>query len=329
MDKKDALISDILHSIKFDYIDRWINTLKLNSLINPPACSREEWDNLLSLYKIKPYEVAKRAFALAEKNETSKVSLESLKAEIYDIGKNRNPSAKHIRALLEIIMEKNSSKFVITLKANLELKKIFALTEFLKRFTNEDNIVLYSKEQVSNILPSLDIKDIQELHDTFTTDKWIYNDSDCDYSDDVCIYLEEKMDKTNLSFLYHNVECLYTYYNEIGFILKELVYADTVRLENEYENLKRKRIYSRPIGKCFSALNTLNYEAPSKPVTKEMINEIEQYLPDFPNMESLIFYIGKLTPLKWNFLLLLIRNYKYPAGKKVRKWLAKVQYDIV
>ena len=53
-----------------------------------------------------------------------------------------------------------------------------------------------------------------------------------------------------------------------------------------------------------------------------------QYLSDFPDMESLITGIGELTPLKWNFLLLLIENYgKHPTGKKIRTWLEKVQYD--
>lgn len=45
-------------------------------------------------------------------------------------------------------------------------------------------------------------------------------------------------------------------------------------------------------------------------------------------MESLITGISELTPLKWNFLLLLIENYgKHPTGKKIRTWLEKVQYD--
>lgn len=45
-------------------------------------------------------------------------------------------------------------------------------------------------------------------------------------------------------------------------------------------------------------------------------------------MESLITGISELTPLKWNFFLLLIENYgKHPTGKKIRTWLEKVQYD--
>lgn len=98
-------------------------------------------------------------------------------------------------------------------------------------------------------------------------------------------------------------------------------------MQNEYESLKKKRIYSA-IGDCFLTLNSLKYEPPLAPVTKEMITEFEQYLSDFPDMESLITDISELTPLKWNFLLLLIENYgKHPTGKKIRTWLEKVQYD--
>lgn len=98
-------------------------------------------------------------------------------------------------------------------------------------------------------------------------------------------------------------------------------------MQNEYESLKKKRIYSA-IGDCFLTLNSLKYEPPLASVTKEMITEFEQYLSDFPDMESLIIGISELTPLKWNFLLLLIENYgKHPTGKKIRTWLEKVQYD--
>lgn len=168
------------------------------------------------------------------------------------------------------------------------------------------NIILYSKNSVAAILQNMDISILQELHEKFASDKRADIDDDCSDEDYITNYLR-KMDSTNLSFLYHNAKCLCFYYDKIEFILKQLVYASPERLQNEYENLKKKRIYSA-IGDCFLTLNSLKYEPPLAPVTKEMITEIEQYLSDFPDMESLITGINELTPLKWNFLLLLIEN---------------------
>lgn len=320
------LISDILHSINFDYIDMWANALKVNDIIEKNSCSTEKWNDLLSVYGIKSYDVAKKALEQAYKNENNNATIDSLKAEIYDIGKGRSPSAKHIQALLLLIFEKQSFRFAHSLRGVYHIRKIFALTQALNKLTGEDDVILYSKKNVAAILQNLDISILQELHEKFASDKWADIDDDCPDEDYITNYLR-KMDDTNLSFLYHNAECLCFYYDKIEFILKQLVYANPERLQNEYENLKKKRIYSA-IGDCFLTLNSLKYEPPLEPVTEEMITEIEQYLSDFPDMESLIFYIGKLTPLKWKFLLLLIENYEeHPTGKKVRTWLEKVQYD--
>lgn len=177
-----------------------------------------------------------------------------------------------------------------------------------------------------NILSNIDISTLQEIHEKFTSNQLTNIDEDYTDEDYVTHYLEN-MDGTNLLFLYHNAECLCLYYDIIEFILKQLVYVNTDKMKKEYENLKKKRIYGS-IGECFLALNALKYELPSEPVTKEMVTAIEQNLSDFPEMESLIFYIGKLTPLKWNFLLLLIENYEaHPTGKKVNTWLEKIQYE--
>lgn len=135
----------------------------------------------------------------------------------------------------------------------------------------------------------------------------------------------EKMDNTNLSFLYHNAECLCTHYDKIEFILNELTYADSELLNKEYANLKKKRIYTSTVGDCFLELNSLKYEPTSEPTTEEKISAIREMLHDFPDTEDLIFNVGQLTPLKWKYLLLLMQNYeRYPTGKKVRTWLEKV-----
>lgn len=326
MAERADLVFDILQSINFDYIDMWVNALKVNDIIETNSCSTEKWNDLLSVYSIKSYDVAKKALGQAHKNTNNNATIDSLKAEIYNIGNDRSPSAKHVQALLLLIFEKQSFRFAHSLRGVYHIRKIFALTQALNKLTGEDNVILYSKQNITTILQNLDISILQELHEEFASDKWADIDDDCPDEDYITNYLR-KMDDTNLSFLYHNAECLCFYYDKIEFILKQLVYANPERLQNEYENLKKKRIYSA-IGDCFLTLNSLKYEPPLEPVTEEMITEIEQYLSDFPDMDSLIFYIGKLTPLKWNFLLLLIENYEeHPTGKKVRTWLEKVQYD--
>lgn len=326
MAERADLVFDILQSINFDYIDMWVNALKVNDIIETNSCSTEKWNDLLSVYSIKSYDVAKKALGQAHKNTNNNATIDSLKAEIYNIGNDRSPSAKHVQALLLLIFEKPSFRFAHSLRGVYHIRKIFALTQALNKLTGEDNVILYSKQNVTAILQNLDISILQELHEKFASDKWADIDDDYPDEDYITNYLR-KMDDTNLSFLYHNAEDLCSYYNKIEFILKQLAYANPERLQNEYENLKKKRIYSA-IGDCFLTLNSLKYEPPLEPITEEMITEIEQYLSDFPDMESLIFYIGKLTPLKWNFLLLLIGNYEeHPTGKKVRTWLEKVQYD--
>lgn len=326
MAERADLVFDILQSINFDYIDMWVNALKVNDIIETNSCSTEKWNDLLSVYSIKSYDVAKKALGQAHKNTNNNATIDSLKAEIYNIGNDRSPSAKHVQALLLLIFEKPSFRFAHSLRGVYHIRKIFALTQALNKLAGEDNVILYSKQNITAILQNLDISILQELHEKFASDKWADIDDDCPDEDYITNYLR-KMDDTNLSFLYHNAEDLCSYYNKIEFILKQLVYANPERLQNEYENLKKKRIYSA-IGDCFLTLNSLKYEPPLEPVTEEMITEIEQYLSDFPDMDSLIFYIGKLTPLKWNFLLLLIENYEeHPTGKKVRTWLEKVQYD--
>lgn len=322
----EDLVSDILHSINFDYIDMWANALKVNDIIETNSCSDKKWEYLLSVYDIKKADIVNKALDQATDDNNYNANSNSLKAEIYDIGVHRRPSPKHIRALIQIIFEKQAFRFAHSLRGVYHIRKIFALTQALNKLTGEDNVILYSKQNVTAILQNLDISILQELHEKFASDKWADIDDDYPDEDYITNYLR-KMDDINLSFLYHNAENLCSYYNKIEFILKQLVYANPERLQNEYENLKKKRIYSA-IGDCFLTLNSLKYEPPLEPITEEMITEIEQYLSDFPDMESLIFYIGKLTPLKWNFLLLLIGNYEeHPTGKKVRTWLEKVQYD--
>lgn len=327
MNSKDELLSDILHSFRFDYIKMWANNLKVESIIESNSCSVEKWKELLQIYGINSYAVTKKALEIAHKGKNNNATIDSLKAEIYNIGKDRNPSIKHIQALLQIIFEKHSFQLVYTLRSSLEIQKIFVLTQTLQELTGDERVIFYSEKEVTDILSGLNIDTLQEIHEKFTLNKWTNSYEDYTDEDYITNYLEN-MDDTNLFFLYHNVECLCLYYDIIEFILKQLVYVDTDKLKEEYENLKKKRIYSS-ICECFLALNALKYESPSEPVTEEMVIAIEQKLTDFPEMESLIFYIGKLTPLKWNFLLLLIENYEeHPKGKKVSTWLAKVQCDI-
>ena len=326
MDKKKDLIYDILHSINFNFVKTWANVLKVNGIIETNSCNTEKWNDLLSIYGIKKYDVVKKALEQAYEDQNNYAYLYSLKAEIYDIGKNRNPSKKHIRALLQIIFEKQAFQIGSTLKSAHYIQKVFTLTQDLQKITGEENIILYSEPDINSILQKLDIKTLQILYEKFASDKWTNIDNS--YSDDDYLtnYLEN-MNLTNMSFLYHNVDYLYKYYNKIDFILKKLAYANPEKLQIEYENLKKKRIYSIS-GDCYNSLNTLKYEIPVEPITKEMVHKIEQYALNFPNLQSLIFSIGKLTPLKWNFLLLLIRNYEeHPTGKKVCTWLEKVQYD--
>lgn len=325
MSKKNELISDILQSIRFDYIEKWANNHKVDGIIETNLCSVEKWKELLDFYDIKRYMVIKKLLDMV-KNDTN-ANIDSIKAEVYDIGKGRNPSVKHIQALLQIIFEKHSYQSVHTLRSSLEIQKIFVLTQTLQELAGNEGVIFYSEKDVANILSNLNIDTLQEIHEKFTSDKWVNAYEDYTDEDYITHYLEN-MDGTNLLFLYHNAECLCLYYDIIEFILKQLAYVDPDKMKKEYENLKKKRIYGS-IGKCFLALNALNYEPPSEPVTKEMVTAIEQNLSNFPEMESLIFSIGKLTPLKWNFLLLLIKNYEeYPTEKKVRTWLEKVQYDI-
>lgn len=327
MNTKDELISNILHCFRFDYIKMWAYNLKIEGIIESNSCSVEKWNELLQFYGISSYVVAKKALETAHSCGNNKVSLDSIKAEIYNIGKGRNPSVKHIQALLQIIFEKHSFQLVYTLRSSLEIQKIFVLTQTLQELTGDERVVFYSEKDVADILSDLNIDTLQEIHEKFTSNNWTNTDEGYTDEDYITHYLEN-MDGTNLLFLYHNAECLCLYYDIIEFILKQLVYVDTDKLKKEYENLKKKRIYGS-IGECFLALNALKYEPPSEPVTKEMVIAIEQNLSDFSEMESLIFYIGKLTPLKWNFLLLLMKNYEeHPTGKKVSTWLEKVQCDI-
>lgn len=325
MSTKNELISDILQSIRFDYIEKWANNHKVEGIIETNLCSVEKWEELLKFYGITRYMVFMKVFDMV-KNDTN-ATIDSIKAEVYDIGKGRNPSVKHIQALLQIIFEKNSYQSVNTLRSSYEIQKVFTLSKILQELSDDEGILFYSEKSIMNILSNIDISTLQEIHKKFTSNKWTTIDEDYTDEDYITHYLEN-MDGTNLSFLYHNAECLCLYYESIELILKQLTYVDTDKLKKEYENLKKKRIYGS-IGKCFLALNALNYEPPREPVTKEMVIAIEQNLSDFPEMESLIFSIGKLSPLKWNFLLLLIKNYeKYPTGKKVSTWLEKVQYDM-
>lgn len=324
---KNELISDILQSVRFGYIEKWAYNLKVDGIIESNSCSAEKWNELLQFYGISSYAVVKKGLEIAHKDKNNNATIDSLKAEIYDIGKGRNPSVKHIQSLLQIIFEKHSFQYVNTLRSSLEIQKIFVLTQTLQEFTGDERVVFYSEKDVAEILSYLNIDTLQEIHEKFTSNKWTNTDEDYTDEDYIARYLEN-MDGTNLLFLYHNAECLCLYYDIIELMLKQLIYVDTDKLKKEYENLKKKRIYGS-IGECFLALNALKYEPPSEPVTKEMVIAIEQNLSDFSEMESLIFYIGKLTPLKWNFLLLLIENYEeHPTGKKVSTWLEKIQYDI-
>lgn len=325
MSTKNELISDILQSIRFDYIEKWAYNHKVDGIIETNLCSVEKWEELLKFYGITRYMVYMKVFDMV-KNDTN-ATIDSIKTEVYDIGKGRNPSVKHIQALLQIIFENLSYQSVNTLRGSYEIQKVFTLSKILQELSGDEGILFYSEKSIMNILSNIDISTLQEIQKKFTSNKWTNIDEDYTDEDYITHYLEN-MDGTNLSFLYHNAECLCLYYESIELILKQLTYVDTDKLKKEYENLKKKRIYGS-IGKCFLALNALNYEPPREPVTKEMVIAIEQNLSDFPEMESLIFSIGKLSPLKWNFLLLLIKNYeKYPTGKKVSTWLEKIQLDI-
>lgn len=129
---KNELIADILQSIRFDYIEKWANNHKVDGIIKANSCSTKEWIELLKFYDIKSYAVAKKVFEIVENDEKFKGSLDSIKAEVYNIGKGRNPSAKHIQALLQIIFEKHSFQNVNTLRGSLEIQKIFVLTQTLQ-----------------------------------------------------------------------------------------------------------------------------------------------------------------------------------------------------
>ncbi len=328
MDERNELINDIFQSVKYAYIKDWIDTFEVKDIIETNACSAEKWYELLSFYNINRHEISKKSLEQADTQVYNKVSLESLKAEIYDIGKDRNPSAKHIQALLSLIFEKHFFQHATSIRTAFQIQKCLYLTQALKEVTGECDVILYLEDDVKNILSVLDMSTLKELHGRFTSDSWI--DSYDDYSEDEYItkYLAQ-MDNANFSLLYNHADCLIKYWDKIEFILSELVYPDVNRLKCEYENLKKKRIYSS-MGKCFLELNSIKYEPFCEVITEEMINEVERKLSDFPEMESLIFFVGKLTPLKWEFLLLLIENYEaHPTGKKVTTWLNKVQFDLL
>lgn len=322
MNNKDKLISDILHCFKFDYLEALI----VEDIQQSGSCSAEKWNELLQLNNLRPYAVAKKALEIAYKQENNNATIDSLKAEIYQIGNknsNRKPSPKHIEALLKTISRKHSSP-TNSLRGGWEIQKLLVLTQTLQAFTGDKNVIFYFKDKVAEILSNLNIDTLQEIYKKFASNEWVNTDEEDPDDYYITNYLKD-MDETNFWFLYYNYESLCKCYKTIKFILGQLVYADADKLKKEYENLKKKRIYSSEEGECFCCLKKIKYEPTSEPVTEEMINTIEQNLLDCPEMESLIFYIGHLTPLKWNFLLLLIRNYeKYPTGKKVNTWLEKI-----
>lgn len=226
-----------------------------------------------------------------------------------------------------MIFEKKIFEDTTSIRTAFQIQKCLSLTQALQEITGEYQVILYLEDDVKNILSVLDISTLKELHGKFTSDSWI--DSYDDYSEDEYItkYLA-KMDNANFSLLYNHADCLIKYWDKIEYILSELVYPDINRLKYEYENLKKKRVYSS-VGECYDALKSIKYESSCELRTDEMINEVERKLSDFPQMESLIFRVGKLTPLKWEFLLLLIANYEaHPTGKKVTTWLNKVQFDL-
>ena len=199
------MIYDILHSINFDFVKTWANVLKVNGIIETNSCNTEKWNDLLSIYGIKKYDVVKKALEQAYEDQNNYAYLYSLKAEIYDIGKNRNPSKKHIRALLQIIFEKQAFQIGSTLKSAHYIQKVFTLTQDLQKITGEENIILYSEPDINSILQKLDIKTLQILYEKFASDKWTNIDNS--YSDDDYLtnYLEN-MNLTNMYFLYHNVD---------------------------------------------------------------------------------------------------------------------------
>ena len=326
MDKIEDLINDILHSINFDHAKIWGNSLIAKNILSSGTCSLEDWNKLLSTYHITKYDVAKSALKLAYIHEdTNNATIDSLKAEIYDIGKDRNPSPKHIQALFYLISYKQSFQVAYSLRFCYEVLKVFTFTQTLQNLVGEDKMILYSESNAKAILLNLDISTLQTLHNSFVSNKWTEVEDDYNDEDYLTNYLAN-MDYNNFSFLYHNVDCLCDYYDIFEFMLNQLVRSNPEKLEYEYEILKKKRITSK-LGNCYSALMALKYELSCEPVTKDMIDEIELYLSDFQNIESLIFNVGKLTPLIWNSLLLLLSNYEAnPKGKKVRDWLNKVQY---
>lgn len=322
-DEKEKLIETIIESVDFDCAKKVFYLMDVEGLGEGDSlrCSTEQWVRLLELHNVTAYSVAKEAVLMNQGEENNNCTIDSVKAEIYDIGKSRKPSLKHTLALKNVILENSSLiKNVGGLRFSYKFNKVLALSNVLSSYLSNDIIVI-SKEVARELLEKMCMTVLVDIHNQFTTIGWhdyIAEDNDVDYINSWLTRIRD----CNLVFMNNNFDVLYKHFDKIEFIIDALAIYDENILIDKNKVLSKKRMFGRDSA-CYSDLSSLLYDEDVKlSEKKDVISSIENKLNEYPEFLPLIFGISKLTSLKWNTLLLLVRHYeKNPNGKRVRDWL--------
>lgn len=334
--QKVDLIDEILSSVPFECMDKWWKKLEVDTLLQEETkkCSSEQWKRLLEIHDLKPYDVAKEALSIANEfsttqpNEESAPSIDSIKAEIYDIGKGRPPSFKHVLALKRVISQKSKIyRTASSMRFALKVKKVFAFSNIMDNFfPARDRCLICSTGSAKQYLCQLNASMLSEVHKLFTTNEWMgFSDSVEENKDFLCEYLLN-ISESNLIFIHDNFEILSESYDKIIFIADRLCFCDENILQNMFKKLNHKRFYGDS-RKRFSGLVALKFpECSEKCDRSKLVTELCKELEKDQRMMPLVFDIGKFVPLTWNVLTLLILHYeKHPNGKKVKDWLQMAQ----
>ena len=331
--KIEEIVERILSEIRFQKLDNFFICYEVDCLGDEGNCSLAQWNRLLELHNISRYDVCKEILKICEGQPEGNANIDSIKAEVYDIGKinGREPSAKHTLGLKNAIKKYSRNyKPVFGMRYKQLCDKALELSNAINECTDEESIITSENVAREKLQSIKEIEKLERIEKLMRANDW----KEIDYEEDDYIYnYLANMNDANIVFLYENIDVLMEYYEDIGYMLENLAYAKKEKLCDVIANLKKKRVQAK-LTQCYFDLSRLEYAENIKCADKiRMVAELYDIIccSEYDEGETipLMYGVGKLNVLKWEMMILLLSHYgRIPNGKKVADWIAQVQYDI-